>query len=385
MSERNYWLRPTDKLLKSYLWLAELEGGSPNTERKVLAEHAFRYILSLSENENENGESNLSRTLKSASKATLPKEIIVDKLPSSMNIPMEETLMDQVKSKFTKVFNEAKTIHYPYIFRVCAVAYALHLKSENNIHDSENIPNPNDSLGLDILKLSSQITEMVIRNFPKDQEYITQIMEIMNKRKSRDYFEVYPGTPQLSDYKCSVHFGNQFRVDKAKEQVRYAPVPAETIIKYVNAFLQSIGMTSPPDNYSPKTQTSEIDYAAIKSKCHLKDERDIVWIKFTNDGFLGVVAVGTDINFDCPGSREEYDARQTIYNDYYKNYQTVWTHNTSGIIVHQLGKVWDEAYVLIFPLIDIPYGYTRSDIERAVGNMLIDKGVPILDFYSHNY
>lgn len=32
-----------------------------------------------------------------------------------------------------------------------------------------------------------------------------------------------------------------------------------------------------------------------------------------------------------------------------------------------------------------PEGLQRGDIERGVGNYLISKNVPILDFYSHNY
>lgn len=41
-----------------------------------------------------------------------------------------------------------------------------------------------------------------------------------------------------------------------------------------------------------------------------------------------------------------------------------------------------EAYVLIFPLVNIPDGLDRSDIESGIGNYLISKNVPILDFYS---
>ncbi|WP_369813894.1 hypothetical protein, partial [Halolactibacillus sp. JCM 19043] len=62
-----------------------------------------------------------------------------------------------------------------------------------------------------------------------------------------------------------------------------------------------------------------------------------------------------------------------------------WKYNTSGIIVHHLGKCWDESFVLLFPLKNIPGNLSRSDVERGIGNYLIDKGVPILDFYFHNY
>lgn len=62
-----------------------------------------------------------------------------------------------------------------------------------------------------------------------------------------------------------------------------------------------------------------------------------------------------------------------MYNSYNKCNREVWVHNSSGIITHKLGKEWDESFVLIFPLKGIPNGYTRSDVETAIGNMLIGK------------
>ena len=43
----------------------------------------------------------------------------------------------------------------------------------------------------------------------------------------------------------------------------------------------------------------------------------------------------------------------------------------------------DESFVLIFPIKSIPKGMTRHGVEKRVGNHLIDKGIPILDYYSH--
>ena len=74
-----------------------------------------------------------------------------------------------------------------------------------------------------------------------------------------------------------------------------------------------------------------------------------------------------------------------MYNSYKKRNEEEGVHNSAGILVHKLGKEWDESFVLIFPLKGIPDGYTRSDVETAIGNMLIEKDVPILDFYSHMY
>lgn len=236
------------------------------------------------------------------------------------------------------------------------------------------------------LNLANQIHEMMIRDMQKDAKFIDQITAIMRKRDAEDCFEVHPGTPLLNikgDYRCSVHYGNTYRLEKAKKQIGYDPVPTDTIIKYVNEFLESVGMTV--SDYEPKTISSKIDYTYIKKQCGLADERDIIWLKFTQDSFVGVVATSNDINFDIPKSSMDYDLKKKVYNQYYKCYQYPWAHNTSGILVHQLNKVWDESFVLIFPLINIPVGMSRQDIERAVGNYLIHKKVPIIDFYSHNY
>lgn len=390
MADKDVWMRPTEALLAPFIWLAELEGVQ-NVDRRSLAEQSFAYILSLPEEIEQDGESELSRKLKLAAKTRVPTNIVVEKLPSSLNIRINEELKDKVKDKFLRVFIGTKNIQMPYMFRVSAIAYALYLLEENRAIGKRHYREiPYNSIevknSLDIMQISYRISEMMIRNMPKDMEYINRIIEIMEERESKDYFEVYPGTPPLyedGDYRCSVHFCNTYRLDKAKEQITYAPVSIGDIIQYVNMFLKSIRMTI--SEYEPKTCTTDIDYAYIKEQCKLADERDIVWMKFTKDGYLGVVATSNDINFDIPINSEDYDQKVKVYNEYYKKYQYMWKYNTSGILVHQLGKEWDESYVLIFPLVNIPHGYTRGDIERAIGNMLIAKGVPVIDFYSHNY
>jgi len=191
-----------------------------------------------------------------------------------------------------------------------------------------------------------------------------------------DYFSVYPDTPprrKKGDYRCSVHYGNSYRLECAKKQLKCSPVPVETIVEYTTEFLKSIGIQT---SKAPKMKPTEIDYGRIKKENGLKDKRDIVWMKFTTDGYLGVVASSNDINFDIPTSEKDYDQ---------KRYKTRWMHTSSGILVHQLQKEWDTSFVLVFPLRGIPDLYKRGDIERAVGNYLIDQKVPIIDFYSHNY
>ena len=184
--------------------------------------------------------------------------------------------------------------------------------------------------------------------------------------------------------KCrqSVHGKSYVRYNEAKKQAAHNPIDKKKIIKYAIDYLEEIGIRT-TDN--PEYNPNNIDYDKIQEQFELDDKGDLVWMKFTKDGYLGVVAVSNDVNFDIPHDCNEYDKRQMVYNSYKKRNEEVWLHNSSGIIVHKLGKEWDESYVLLFPLKDIPSGYRRSDVEEAIGNMLIDREVPILDYYSHMY
>lgn len=192
------------------------------------------------------------------------------------------------------------------------------------------------------------------------------------KGNIRRFFGFYPGTPNYDtedfDYRCSIKFSD-FRLNKAKEQVAFAPANVEDIIMYVNEFLGALGMKQieNPIVHNPLS----VSYQRLKIENKLKSKKDIVWMKFTKDGYLGVVAQSNDINFAIPLSKSEY--------------KMVQKYTTAGILVHQLHKEWDESFVLIFPLINIPKEYERGDVERAIGNYLIEKNVPIIDFYSHNY
>lgn len=200
------------------------------------------------------------------------------------------------------------------------------------------------------------------------------------------YFRSHPDTPPIGifgDYRCSVHFGDTYRIDKAREQIALSPVDISSIIAYVNAFLQAIGMQTikSPIVHDPL----QMNYEKLRAINNLTAKDDIVWMKFTEDGYLGVVAASADINFDIPQDASEYDIKVWEYDSYSKQRKRVWKHTSSGILVHQLDKKWDSSFALVFPLSDIPKGYRRKDIERAIGNYLAAKGVPIIDFFSHNY
>jgi hypothetical protein len=172
--------------------------------------------------------------------------------------------------------------------------------------------------------------------------------------------------------RCQSVHGGSVRYRKARQQADSKIVGREVIIRYATEFLNKIGITTTDD---PIVAPCDVDYSKLQKDYHLSDPNDLVWMKFSTEGDLGVVATAADINFDYPKSSA----------DYHKRDEHGWVHNTSGILMHMLGKKWDESFVMIFPLCGIPSGYKRHDIEKAVGNYLISKGVPVLDYYSHLY
>ena len=185
------------------------------------------------------------------------------------------------------------------------------------------------------------------------------------------------------EYNQSVHGNSHTRYNKAKEQIsEYSPVPKEKIIRLILEFLNKVGIST---SCEPQTTLETIDYSKIKTDYNLDDERDIVWLKFTEDKYLGVIAVSNDVNFQIPKCKEDYDKKHWVYNAYERRKKEEWVYNSAGILVHKLGKKWDDSFVLLFPLKNIPVGYCRGDVEQAIGNMLIENNVPIIDYFSHLY
>ena len=58
--------------------------------------------------------------------------------------------------------------------------------------------------------------------------------------------------------------------------------------------------------------------------------------------------------------------------------------NTSGKILKFLGKKWNKDIVVIIPLKFEDDILNRQLVESGIGNYLISKDVPILDYFSHN-
>lgn len=200
-----------------------------------------------------------------------------------------------------------------------------------------------------------------------DFEKIYKYGQFIGRDKKHQY------KPPFGKEKNVVNSG--FRIDKANIELEnynniYNGINYESSVKkvidLVIEFLDSVGIASPCYNgsyifcFSKDNLNKEIDYNDIKNKCDLNNKTHLIWMKFLQNGMLGVVAASNDINFN--------------YN------------NTSGIILSKVNGSykWNDSFVLLFPLSNITDGL-RKDLECAIGNYLISKGVPILDYYSHCY
>lgn len=192
---------------------------------------------------------------------------------------------------------------------------------------------------------------------------------------------LYTHPKRLSRKESSVHYGSTRRFDKSKEQADLPIVSLDKIIRIVNDFLEIMGVNKVENPKFHLDKKIEEIYADIKGNYALNNINHMVWLKFTKDGYLGVVAGSNDVNFNMPPDSASYNDTS---NGKGKSSNNRWKYNTSGIIVHSLNKEWDDSFTLIFPLVGIGDGL-RKDIECGVGNYLIKQGVPILDYYSHRF
>ena len=100
-----------------------------------------------------------------------------------------------------------------------------------------------------------------------------------------------------------------------------------------------------------------LNYEVIKRQYNLNRQSDIVWLRFTNDGYLGVVGSSNDINYD--------------------------KDTNSYKLVKYVGCEWDENCIIIVPIPGINNHEERELCEKIIGNYLIDNKIPIIDYYSH--
>lgn len=192
------------------------------------------------------------------------------------------------------------------------------------------------------------------------------------------------------------YYGDSIRNDKADKQAQLCPVSISKVFSYVNDFLELIRFDGGATKRNTRYESIELDcvqqmvldngiiargcnwnsprwdkikqkytyhdkkYDVIQDRFQLANPYDIAWLKFTTKGHLGVVAKSFDINYKDDVS--------------------------SDVLVKQVGEEWDKSFVLIFPLTSeiLKNNYTSGDIELGIGNYLISKKVPIIDYYSHN-
>lgn len=172
---------------------------------------------------------------------------------------------------------------------------------------------------------------------------------------------------------------NSLRVRVAKIQVERGAQCLEDIKGYTESFLVECGLENLVDEFKIDVINKEdkdirqklnSEYSRIrKDQGPEMQNNDIVWIKFaekerdcnddsyTENEHVGVVGTSCDIDFSDKA--------------------------TSTKIIKSVGYRW-SGKVLAIPLKNIPDGLNRHLIESAYGNYLISKGVPIIDYYSHN-
>lgn len=151
------------------------------------------------------------------------------------------------------------------------------------------------------------------------------------------------------------------RKEKASEQKDIAAITVENVLNIL------IDSNYPVIKIEKPKERGSIKYSKIVEDYDIKTKKNLIWIKFAmkkNDcsdkRYVGVVGAGYDIN------------RRWKY-----------TH-MSGRIVHHVNLEWDYSVVLIIPVktSDIK---ARDDYEKEIGNLLIEKKVPIIDYYSHDF
>ncbi len=185
-----------------------------------------------------------------------------------------------------------------------------------------------------------------------------------------------PDSDTPRGYAISVHNSSKARIDKAIEQYNKAKsckITKNDIAKHVKDFLSLLGFRDPK---SVIIRPEDVDYNKLVEDYGLNDKRDIVWMKFSKEQYLCTVACSNDINVDAVPKNGDINEK----NEKGRGFK----YNTSAVIMHELELEWDEE-VMIIPLTCIPDGLSRGDIETGIGNYLIAQGVPILDYYSHNY
>lgn len=200
-------------------------------------------------------------------------------------------------------------------------------------------------------------------------------------------FENPADFPELrrGDLRSSVHFGQTYRIDKAREQAQRESASIQRVAELANEALMTLGIkpvATPLVKVSPEDINPDgivdFDYDRIAEEHELADRRDVVNIRFDREGRAVLVAASDDVNFcPVPEGPGEFDAKDGDY----------WKYSTAAVILSELGTDWDRSQLLLFPLSGLAEtGYARHDAEKAIGNHLLHSGeCALLDKFSHCY
>lgn len=209
----------------------------------------------------------------------------------------------------------------------------------------------------------------------------------MKRKEAKHLFENPEDFPALQsgDLRSSVHFGQTYRIGKAREQAQHAPASPARVGELVSETLTDLGIKTAEnplievdlDAIGPDGMV-DLDYDAIAEEHQLADRRDVVNIRFDCEGRPVLVAVSDDVNFcPVPAGPDEFDIKEDGY----------WKHSTAAVILSALGTDWDRSQLLLFPLSGLAEtGYSRHEVEQAIGNRLLQSGeCHLLDKFSHCY
>ena len=114
-------------------------------------------------------------------------------------------------------------------------------------------------------------------------------------------YTVSCGAPRAGKYVTKEEAMKQ-RLDKAEDEAKKDVYPLEKITTIVIEFLEKVGCENPvsleikniADFLTPRVRSRK--YNQLKEKYDLNNRKHLVWMKFTTDGYIGVVAASDDEN-----------------------------------------------------------------------------------------
>lgn len=166
------------------------------------------------------------------------------------------------------------------------------------------------------------------------------------------------------------------RVIKGREELDKPAVERTEVKKILSDCLKEKGISAEVLTINPLSE--KINYEQISEKYETNGAGHIIWVQFVISGHVAVVGAGKDIGFP-------------------KN-----ENNGTWSILSKLPNVeWDRSEVIIIPVRELDqhsYGLKnihkhrnnilkcRNGVEHYIGECLIKKDVPVLNYYQHrNY